>query len=77
MSSLMVVVPEPAVKGLGAFLAGVVDRSVGPACEQGTDEAFGFAVGLGAEGAGAEVADPECSAGERVDGGNVGGAVVG
>ena len=52
MSSLMVVAPEPAVKGSGAFGAVAVDRAVGPAAEQGADEAFGFAVGLGAVGAG-------------------------
>ena len=73
----MVVVPEPSVKGGGAFCAGAVDRAVGPAGEEGADEAFGFAVGLGAVGAGAEVADPEGAAGDRVDRGAVCGAVVG
>ena len=36
----MVVGPEPAVKGRGAFGAGPVDRAVGPAAEQGADEAL-------------------------------------
>ena len=54
-----------------------VDRAVGPAAEQGADEAFGFAVGLGPVGAGAEVADAEGAAGDGVDRGAVGGAVVG
>ena len=63
----MVVVPEPAVKGGGALRAGAVDRAVGPAAEQGADEALGFAVGLGPVGAGAQVADPERAAGDRVD----------
>jgi hypothetical protein len=40
-------VPEPAVKGFGAFAAGAVDRAVGPAAEEGADEAFYFAVGSG------------------------------
>ena len=77
MSSVMVVVPEPAVKGGGAFGAGAVDGGVGPACEKGADEALGFAVCLGSVGAGAAVLDAECAAGERVDGGAVAGAVVG
>src|SRR6059036_124704 len=72
----MVVVPEPAVKGGGAFLACAVDGAVGPAGEHGADEAFGFAVCLRPVGASAEVADPERSAGERVHGRAVGGAVV-
>src|SRR5919198_3903663 len=73
----MVVVPEPAVKGGGAFVARAVDGAIGPAVEQGADEALGFAVGLWPVGAGAEVADAEPAAGEGVDGGAVGGAVVG
>src|ERR687888_1390249 len=73
----MVVVPEPAVKGGGAFVARAVDGAVGPAGEQGADEAFGFAVGLWPVGAGAEVADAEPAAGECVQGGAVAGAVVG
>jgi hypothetical protein len=73
----MVVVPEPAVKGGGAFLAGAVDGAVGPAVDECADEALCFAVGLGSVGAGAAVADAEAAAGERVQGGDVGGAVVG
>src|SRR5689334_12537765 len=73
----MVVVPEPAVKGAGAFLAGAVDGAVGPAVEEGADEAFGFAVGLRPVGAGAEVVDAELAAGDGVDRAAVGGAVVG
>ena len=64
----MVVGPEPAVKGAGAFAASAVDGAVGPAVEKGADEAFGFAVGLGAVGAGSEVFDPEPTAGDRMDG---------
>ena len=67
MFAVMVVVPEPAVKGCGAFGAGAVDRAVGPAGEEGADEAFGFAVGLGPVGAGAEVADTQGAAGDRMD----------
>src|SRR5579872_1528910 len=55
----MVVVPEPAVKGFGSVGARTVDRAVGPAGEQGADEAFCFAVGLGPVGAGSEMADAE------------------
>ena len=61
----MVVVPEPAVKGGGAFGAGAVDRAVGPAGEEGADEAFCFAVGLRPVGPGAEMFDPELAAGDR------------
>src|SRR5215210_1450464 len=51
----MVVGPEPAVKGGGAFSAGAVDRAVGPAAEHGADEALGFAVGARPVGLGAQV----------------------
>lgn len=77
MSASMVVVPEPAVKGGGAFCACAVDGAVGPAVEHGADEALGFAVGLGAARSSAEVADAERLAGEGVDGGDVGAAIVG
>src|ERR1700733_2580567 len=73
----MVLVQEPAVKGSGAFCAVAVEGSVGPATEDGADEALGFAVGLGSVGAGAEVPDAEGAAGDRVDHGPVGVAVVG
>src|SRR4030095_4622592 len=73
----MVVVPEPAVKGGGAFAAGAVDGAVGPAVEHRADEAFGFAVGLRPVGAGAGVSDARPAAGGRVDCGAVGGAFVG
>src|SRR5215213_5871675 len=73
----MVVVPEPAVKGAGSFLACGVDRAVGPAVEQGSDEAFGFPICLWPVGPGAEVADRELAAGDGVHERAVGGAVVG
>src|SRR5215216_4197603 len=73
----MVVVPEPAVKGCGAFGAGAVDGAVGPAAEQGADEALCLAVGLGSVGAGAQMADAERAAGERVHGRAVSGPIVG
>src|SRR5438309_1482639 len=72
----MVVVPEPAVKCLGAFVACGVDRAVGPAVDQGADEAFGLSVCLRPVRAGAQVADAEMAAGERVQGAAVAGAVV-
>src|SRR3954469_6509926 len=55
--SSAIVEVDPAGEGGGAFGAVAVDRAVGPASQQGADEAFGFAVGLGAVGAGAKVAD--------------------
>src|SRR5437763_11233161 len=73
----MVVVPEPAVKGCCPFGAGAVDGAIGPAPEQGADEPFGFAVGLWAVGAGAEVADAQGVAGDGVDGGAIARAVIG
>jgi hypothetical protein len=76
VSSDMVVVPEPAVKGSGAFLVCAVDGAVGPAVDQGADEPFGFAVGLWPVGPGAQVPDPEGVACERVNGGAVGAAVI-
>src|SRR3990172_227091 len=73
----MVVVPKPAVKGCGAFCARGVDGAVGPAVSQGADEALCFPVCLGTVGTGAEVLDPELSAGKRVHYRDVGAAVVG
>ena len=43
-----------------------LDGAVGPAAEQGADEALGFAVRARRVGAGAQVFDPERLAGERV-----------
>ena len=70
------VVVEPAGECVAAFFAVAVDGAVGPAAEQGADEAFGFPVGARPVGPGAKVFDPERLAGERVDGGAVGGSVV-
>src|SRR3954471_14322015 len=73
----MVVLPEPAVKGFGAFAAGAVDRAVGPAVDQGAYEAFCFPVGLRPIRTGAQVADAERATNERVDRAAVAAAVVG
>ena len=73
----MVVVPEPAVKCSGAFLARAVDGAVGPAVDQGADEAFCFAVCLWPVGAGSDVADAELAASNGVYDAAVAGAVVG
>src|ERR1700729_18525 len=73
----MVVVPEPSVKGGGAFCASAVDRSVGPAGGERSDEPLGLAVGLGTVDAGAKVPDAEGAAGDRVDRGAVRAAIVG
>jgi len=61
----MVVVPERAAKGCGAFVAWAVDGAVDPAVEEDAEDAFGFAVGLGPVGAAAEVADAELAAADR------------
>src|SRR3954469_14495208 len=73
----MVVVPEPAVKGRGAFLAVAVERTVGPAAEQRADEALRLAVGLRPAGARAQMAQPERAARDRVDGRSVARTIVG
>jgi hypothetical protein len=41
-----VVVPQPSVKGGGAFGAGTVDGAVGPAAQEGADEPLSYAVGF-------------------------------
>ncbi len=45
-----------------AVSVGLVGAAVGPLSGEGLDEAFGFAVGLGAVGSGAFVSDAECAA---------------
>src|SRR3954447_22366653 len=64
----MVVGPEPAVKGCGAFGVGAIDRAVGPAAEEGADKALCLAVGARPVGPGAQVPEAHRAAGERVDG---------
>jgi hypothetical protein len=61
-------------RALGARSVGV---AVGPAAEQGADEALGLAVGARAVGLGAQVADPELATGAGVESRPVGVAVVG
>src|SRR2546421_10869166 len=73
----MVVVPEPSVKSSGAFVAVAVDRAVCPASEHRSDETFGFAVGLRATRAGAEVSNSKRAARDRVNRGAISGSVVG
>jgi hypothetical protein len=68
---------EPAVEGATAFFGVVVDGAVGPAAEQGADEALGFAVGARPVRPCAEVLEAERSAGDLVDETAVTGAVVG
>jgi hypothetical protein len=55
------------LKGCGAFCAGAADGAGGPAGQERADEPLGFAVGRGAVGAGAEMADPKGAAGDGVD----------
>jgi hypothetical protein len=76
MWSAVIVGPEPAVESARAFGAGGVDGAVGPAGQQGADEALCFAVGAGPVRAGAQVTQAERAAGERVDGRAITGAVV-
>src|SRR2546427_5275599 len=77
MWSSSIVEIEPAGERAASFVAVAVDRAVGPASEQGADEAFSFAVGARPVGPGAQVLDSERLAGDRVGRGAVGGAVVG
>ena len=49
---------EPAGEGEAPLLAVALDGAVGPAAEQGADEALGFAVRARRVGAGAQVFDP-------------------
>src|SRR6266571_4715421 len=72
----MVVLPEPAVKCGRALLAVAVDRSVCPTAEHGADESLCLAVGLWPVGPGAQVANPQCAAGDRVDERAIAGAVI-
>jgi hypothetical protein len=44
--SVMVVVVQSAVKRLGAFSVGAIDRAVGPAGEHRADQAFCLSVGV-------------------------------
>jgi putative transposase len=76
VSASMVVVPEPAVKGGGAFSARAVDGALGPAGDQGADEALCLSVCLRPVRAGAQVLDPEPATGDRVHGRSVRAAVV-
>src|SRR6188474_290879 len=73
----MVVVLEPAVKGCGSFCAVAIERGVGPAAEQSSDEALGLAVGLWTVGPRAQMAYCHGATGDGVDGRAVGRAVVG
>src|SRR3954464_4074749 len=75
--SAAIVEVDPAGQRGGALAAVAVDRTVGPAGQQGADEAFGLAIGLGAVGPRAQVADAERAAGDGVDGRDVGAVVVG
>jgi hypothetical protein len=77
VGSSSIVEVEPAGEHVVAFVAGVVDRTVGPAAEQGANEAFRLAVGARRVRPGAEVFDAQRFASERVDRGAVCVAVVG
>jgi hypothetical protein len=75
--SASIVEVEPAGEGWAAFVAGAVDRAVGPAAEHRADETFRLSVRARPVGPGAEVFEAERLAGERVDRGAVRVAVVG
>jgi hypothetical protein len=75
--SLASVVVDPAGERAASFVAVAVDRAVGPAAEQGADEAFCFPVSARSVRACAQVLDPERFAGERVDRGAIRRAVIG
>jgi len=65
--SSSIVEVEPAAERSASFFAAAVDGAVGPAAEQGADEALCFAVGAWPVGPGAQVFDSQRLAGERVD----------
>ena len=64
--SSSIVEVEPAGQCSASFVAVAVDRAVGPAAEQGADEAFGFPVRARPVWTGAQMLDPERLARERV-----------
>src|ERR1700761_2109210 len=63
MWSMPVVLVSPWLQVLEPMGGVFVASGVGPFSEGSLDEAFGFAVGLGAVGSGAAVADGQCGAG--------------
>src|SRR5215212_8391925 len=75
--SVMVVVPDPSVKGGDAVGAGGVDgAAIGPAAKHRADKALGLAVGAWPVGPRAQVLEAERSAGQGVHGRAIASAVV-
>lgn len=68
---------QPDGKLLGPAIGCWIGLSVGPLSERGLDEALGLAVGFGSVGPGADVLDPEFSAGVAEVDGSVARAIVG
>ena len=77
MGSLEVVVAEPTGQVGGPGRRAAIWQGVGPLAQQGLDEAFGLAVGLGRVRPGAEVAQAEHPAGLAKEARDVARAVVG
>ena len=77
MGTASVVPPESAGEGARAVRAGGVGAAVGPAAQQGLDEALGLAVGARRVGPGTQVAQPKLLAMHSPGARAVGGAVVG
>jgi len=77
MSSGGVVALQPTGEGGRPLRRGAVDGRVGPLAQHRADESLRLAVGLGSARPGADVADAERPAGERMGDRDVGGSVVG
>ena len=63
MRSVEIVVMKEEREELSAVIAGVIRTSISPFTSDGLDEAFGFAIGLGAIGASEDVAEAQMFAG--------------
>src|ERR1700687_2454812 len=77
MGSPVIVVGEEFGESEGALCGGWIGVVVGPAAQERLDEAFGFSVGAGSVGSGAQVAQAESCAGGGEAVRAIAGAVVG
>lgn len=66
MRSPLIVIVEPPGQGGFALLEGAVDPSVGPTRKHRADEALRFAVGAGAVGPRAQMAEAQSATGPRL-----------
>jgi hypothetical protein len=77
MRAVEIVVMEEEGEELGAVVAGVIRTSISPFTSDGLDEAFGFAIGLGAIRTSEEVAQAQIFAGGGEEFGAIGRATIG